>query len=135
MGDIDGACMALLLNFRRSCAGPCSAASYWEQEAFKLRMHIEVRVLSKEAKAIRRAIQQHPATHVCAGGIKVSYHMVRVELSALSPQPTCAQVVEAIRRKKMDAELEGTIMGTGLLLLTGVGVFMILRDVIHLSGG
>ena len=48
----------------------------------------------------------------------------------------CAlQAVEAIRREKMDAELEGTIMGTGLLLLTGVGVFMILRDVIHLSGG
>lgn len=49
--------------------------------------------------------------------------------------PECVQVVEAIRRKKMDAELEGTIMGTGLLLLTGVGVFMILRDVIHLGGG
>ena len=45
------------------------------------------------------------------------------------------QMIEAIRRKKMDQEVEGAIMGTGLLLLTGAGVFMILRDVIHLSGG
>ena len=44
-------------------------------------------------------------------------------------------MIEAVRREKMDKELEGTIMGTGLLLLTGVGVFMILRDVIHLVGG
>lgn len=44
-------------------------------------------------------------------------------------------LIEAIRQEKMDKELEGTIMGTGLLLLTGVGVFMILRDVVHLVGG
>lgn len=47
----------------------------------------------------------------------------------------CLQLIEAIRQEKMDKELEGTIMGTGLLLLTGVGVFMILRDVVHLVGG
>lgn len=52
-----------------------------------------------------------------------------------NPSFVCVQLIEAIRQEKMDKELEGTIMGTGLLLLTGVGVFMILRDVVHLVGG
>ena len=45
------------------------------------------------------------------------------------------QLIEAVRREKMDKELEAGIMGAGLLLLTGVGIFMVFRDAIHLSGG
>lgn len=43
--------------------------------------------------------------------------------------------LEAARGKKLQKEVEAYIMGTGLLLLTGVGVLMVVRDAIHLSGG
>ena len=44
------------------------------------------------------------------------------------------QLIEAVRRKKIDKEVEAGIMGAGLLLLTGVGIFMVFRDAIHLVG-
>ena len=48
---------------------------------------------------------------------------------------SAVQVVEAVRREKLNKEVEAGIMGAGLLLLTGVGIFMVVRDAIHLVGG
>ncbi len=52
----------------------------------------------------------------------------------ISNIPVPMQLIEAVRRKKIDKEVEAGIMGAGLLLLTGVGIFMVLRDTIHLVG-
>lgn len=42
--------------------------------------------------------------------------------------------LEAVRREKLDKVVEQSIMASGLLLLTGAGVFLILRDLSHLAG-
>ena len=62
----------------------------------------------------------------------------------LNPASGCAQaldggylallVVEAARGRKLPKALEQTIMASGLLLLSGLGFFLILRDVGNLTG-
>jgi membrane-associated protease RseP (regulator of RpoE activity) len=42
--------------------------------------------------------------------------------------------LEAVRGKKIDAEVEKGVMGLGFLLLSSVGIFLILRDIVNLSG-
>ncbi len=42
--------------------------------------------------------------------------------------------MEAARGRKLPKALEQTIMASGLLLLSGLGMFLILRDVGNLTG-
>lgn len=41
-------------------------------------------------------------------------------------------LIEAIRGKKMDKALEGGFMASGLLILTGAGVAMVVKDTLNL---
>ena len=40
--------------------------------------------------------------------------------------------LEAIRGEKLEKEVEGSIMGSGVLLLLGTGMFVVLRDLLNL---
>lgn len=42
--------------------------------------------------------------------------------------------LEAVRQKKLDQVVEQTIMATGLLVLMGAGLWLVVRDITHLSG-
>lgn len=42
-------------------------------------------------------------------------------------------LVEAIRGKKLDKIVEQTFMASGFLLLTGLGVFLVIRDALSLG--
>lgn len=42
--------------------------------------------------------------------------------------------LEALRGKKLEKEVEGSIMGSGVLLLLGTGLFVIVRDLFNLLG-
>ncbi|RMZ52433.1 hypothetical protein APUTEX25_000012, partial [Auxenochlorella protothecoides] len=43
-------------------------------------------------------------------------------------------ILEAVRGRKLDETVEKTVMASGLLLLTSLGMFLILRDVVSLGG-
>lgn len=44
-------------------------------------------------------------------------------------------IIEALRGgKKVNADLEKGIMASGLLLLTGLGMFLVVRDTLTLTG-
>lgn len=46
----------------------------------------------------------------------------------------CTQLLESIRREPLDPETEEAIMSIGLVVLLGLGMFMILSDVTRLGG-
>lgn len=43
--------------------------------------------------------------------------------------------IEAVRGKKLDKVVEQTFMASGFLLLTGLGMFLVVRDVFNLGSG
>ena len=42
-------------------------------------------------------------------------------------------LIEAVRGKKLDAIVERTFMASGVLLLTGLGMFLVIRDALNLG--
>lgn len=61
------------------------------------------------------ANEQMNLCHVCAGGY------------------LAFQILEVIRGKKIEQDVEKGIMASGFLLLTSLGFFLIVRDALNLS--